>query len=977
MCWSWRGHDSSIAVRTVTPNRQASRLHLRQLPIAHPYCLDLSATLVELQLPRPSTSVFMSTHIEAQVRQKLQQIQAVTLQKLAEDLACVKFPDRFGYRTLRRLGRNDEDQTTKGWPDAFVSTGPNEVDGIEATRQALTWSSHLKADLAHATDPKYRNLSGYVFVGGYPGNAPTSSELDEWLERFVAAGVDRTKVTILVGADLVAELCRPEYAAIRQVHLGLATTPTWFRLLGQLPIRERRLGLFQPTQDEYDALLVRPPAVISAVINELLTKGCALVQGYGAAGKTTLAELVARDVRIIPNPVWYHNLVQATEDTGGAGTLNEMTSLASRGTLFVIDNVHLDTSYANQMREHWSRHLAPLGARLLLLGRRIHASTSKSGFAMPSYELRAGIPEMLAIADRLARRDGCILSPIPKEMADSWARIFGGSDDPEKTAVDLIAFTAAVDRQLARIADGDFRLSAADAVDAVRSRYLKPLQSSLELKNILRLAALAEFEIPLMDEQLPDPVVGLAEAINIFGLVVQDNVGLEARRHNRLVHAGVGPLLLEAAGANFNTKGERLSAVAQYPGLGRRISAAYKRAEPTGSTHNEFDQAVLAALRSSEWPERTVNLYDLGNLARYAVRKGAASPETIDAWIATTNTISRLFSRSPALPAITQFFTYAAMIGLPRATAALSAAMAKTPILDTLYASRASDVAALIRASPNGGDILARIDVQAWNKGQERSPAEPVSQTIFCCRFLEASNRPELACAPALHQVTLADSKLWDYRDPSHLSHILRLARPSHQISERLLKNLTASGWLAASFTTGNIGDLCGALLSLANHLEEPLRNLVLIKELQNRVMEELSNFPSKREKHSNRPICLLGGFQSLGGRCSPMPQIDWSTDPQAARLLDEVAHSESTDAIGMYEIQLWLGIKALHQLGHAPPGASPSRGQSFLTRLTVAPAPTSQARAIQSQLLGWLTELKEKNWKLETQRNVGAPAPT
>src|ERR1700687_3213656 len=100
-------------------------------------------------------------HIEAQVRQKLQQIQPVTLQKLAEDLACVKFPDRFGSGVLRRPGRNDEDQTTKGWPDAFVSTGLNEVDGVEATRQAQTWRSHLEADLAHAADPEHRDLSGY------------------------------------------------------------------------------------------------------------------------------------------------------------------------------------------------------------------------------------------------------------------------------------------------------------------------------------------------------------------------------------------------------------------------------------------------------------------------------------------------------------------------------------------------------------------------------------------------------------------------------------------------------------------------------------------------------------------------------------------------------------------------------------------------------------------------------------------------
>jgi hypothetical protein len=288
----------------------------------------------------------MSSPIEAQIRQKLQQIYPVTLQKLAEDLACVKFPDRFGRRVLRRLGRNDEDQTTKGWPDAFVSTGPNEVDGIEATRQAQTWKSHLEADLTHAADPRYRNLSGYVFVGGYPGDAPTEAQIDNWVNQFVAVGLDRAKVTILVGADLVVELCKPEYAAIRQLHLGIAAAPDWFRLLGRVPINDRRLGLFQPTQEEYDTGLVRAPTITDAVIEDLLTGRCTLVRGYGAAGKTTLAELVARHERIAPNSVWYADLAQATEETAGAAPLNEMTELAARGTLFVVDNVHLNPDYA-------------------------------------------------------------------------------------------------------------------------------------------------------------------------------------------------------------------------------------------------------------------------------------------------------------------------------------------------------------------------------------------------------------------------------------------------------------------------------------------------------------------------------------------------------------------------------------------------------------------------------------------------------
>jgi hypothetical protein len=907
----------------------------------------------------------MNSHIEAQVRQKLQQIHPVTLQKLAEDLACVKFPDRFGVRVLRRPGRNDEDQTTKGWPDAFVSTGVNEVDGIEATRQAQTWRSHLEDDLKHAGDPKYRNLSGYVFVGGYPGDAPTPAQIDDWVDRFVAAGLGRTKVNILVGGDLVAELCRPEYAAVRQAHLGLAAAPDWFRLLGYLPISDRRLGLFQPTQEEYENGMVCAPAVTDAVISDLLTGGCALVRGYGAAGKTTMAELIARHERIAPNSAWYVDLVQTTEEVGGAALFNELTELAARGTLFVVDNVHVNPDYAGQIHDHWARHLAPVGARLLFLGRRTHRSASRPSSAIPCHELRAGVSEMLAVAGRLAAREAHTLPPVPPQTTDAWARIFGGSDRPAETAVDLIAFTAAVDRRLKQIAAGDFRLSAVDAVDAVRARYLQPLQRNRELSNILRLAALAEFEIPLTDEQFPDPVTGLTESVNSLGLVVHDDLGLEARRHYRLVHAGVGPLLLEAAGARFSQREERLAAACQSPGLGRRISAALRRIEPQGNARRECDQAVLNALCSSTWPNQTFTFYELGQLAGHAVHEGLASPEVVDDSIIASNAIPRLLSRAPAVPALNQFLAYAARVILPRAAAAVGASTARPPLLHVLGCSRASDVAALIRAAPNGPEILNRIDADSWNNGQARSPAEPVSGTISACRFFEASNRPELARVPALRQVGLADPKLWDHSDASFLSHILRFAQPNRAEAERLLNALASSGWLSTTVTDGIIGHLCGALLSLANYLDPALRNLILIPELESRVYRELS-LPLADRKHSNRPICLVGGFDVLGGKFNRVPQLDWSADPKGEMILNEVAHSETTDAIGMYEVQLWLGLKALHRLGQGPDTVPPTRGESFLTRLGAAMPPTSEAEAIKNGLLGWLERLREVGWSLD-----------
>jgi hypothetical protein len=87
---------------------------------------------------------------------------------------------------LCRVGRNDEAQTTKGWPDAYVRTAKGIVDGVEATRQKQSWEDHLREDLANAADQKHDRLSGYFFVSGYPEHNPARKEVNAWIDRFAA-----------------------------------------------------------------------------------------------------------------------------------------------------------------------------------------------------------------------------------------------------------------------------------------------------------------------------------------------------------------------------------------------------------------------------------------------------------------------------------------------------------------------------------------------------------------------------------------------------------------------------------------------------------------------------------------------------------------------------------------------------------------------------------------------------------------------
>jgi hypothetical protein len=314
--------------------------------------------------------------------------------------------------------------------------------------------------------------------------------------------------------------------------------------------------------------------------------GAALVRGYGASGKTTLAELIARHHRVAPNAVWYADTARANAEYAGAAALNEMVELAGPGVLIVVDNVHLDDSFAARVRDFWLRHLKPMQTRLLMLGRKTQGSDRRRGDSISFYELRAGVDEMLAVVKRLSARQALVLDEPPEDVTRAWAWTFGGSDHPDIAAVDLIAFTAAVDRRLSDFAHGDYRLSAPDAVEAVRARYLHALHSDGELGNVLRLAALAEFEIGVSDDQLVEPLRGLSHSVNDLGIVVHEDVGLERRRLYRLVHPGVGPLLLAATGG-FDSRADRLAAVGQSPGLGRRMAATLKRTDSGASAESE------------------------------------------------------------------------------------------------------------------------------------------------------------------------------------------------------------------------------------------------------------------------------------------------------------------------------------------------------------------------------------------------------
>lgn len=919
-----------------------------------------------------------------QIKKGLQHMPAQRLQVLAEHLAVLKFSDRFRDRVLVKNGRNGDSQTTKNWPDAYVVGADGKVDGIEATRDKTIWQKHLREDLKKAADPDEHDLSGYVFVGGYPNEGPSAADVETWIAKFEQVGVPKDKVAILVGFALAEELRDARYAQIRRNFLGIPTKPKGFDAMSGLLTSEPGQDDFQATPDDFSNGRVGAPPLLDTVLDQLEQTGACLVRGHGAAGKTTLAQLVAHSERIAPSPSWILDLTNPAFDLSTA--LESMVEWAGKEVLFVIDNIHLDETAAKRIVEHWRSFLQPLGARLLLLGRKTSVESAGDLAGLKALQLRAGVIEMKAVVGRLCRREGVDPPDLSQEDVDNWAQIFGGSRDPDHVAVDLIAFTAAVISKLTFILRGDVRLRAEDAVEGVKARYLNRLTDDNERSDLLRLASLAYFEIPLHAELLAHRS-DLSKSINTLGIVLMEQTGLEERKAYRLVHHALGDLLLKAA-PEFDVGAELAAVAGLNPSVGVRI-IRYRGGQPDKVA---IETAMQESVRTDGWMTTVRDSYDLAGVIRYALRQEGQSAKALDDKLVAKGWLAALISRIRRLGGINVLAGQLAKSGLVGSLETIGrlAADPKSDVHQTLLLAYPSEVAALLRAHPQRDRVLASIKTDPWNGRQAKLPAETADVAVSAGLEFERLGRAELAMIPCLRVINTNDAKLWWRCDVSHLSHMLRLTGHPQPQTDQLIDTLDDAGWLEAVYRHGTLGPMCGGLMSMANHLPADQRCKLLTPHLTARVIEELKpefwinhgfeevqNRYAKwiprtasRHDHGNRrwladkflsrPVCLLGSFVCLGGAVET-PAIDWDP-PLLERMFRGLQKSDET-LLGMYELQFWVGLKTLAEQGHGPAAITAKEGERFLKALVGSEPPTSAAADIKAMLMGWLRARQAEAW--------------
>jgi len=528
-------------------------------------------------------------------------------QRLLECYVHLVYPQRF--KNLVPLGRTRSDVPVKGWPDVLSLSSDGRMDVAEATHSSA-WPTHLEEDLEKAESLGKGRLASFLFVAwsnepspltDHKGINPRYEKLMKYRDRLVALEIPPDRINFVFKKQLVRALTAPRFASVLKEVLGLPCHSLPFRLISQDPRifgQTKRRDVFAPAREEYLSGLVHRPAIADQVEQGLESTGWQWVRGRGAAGKTVLAIQIGLRYESRLQPAYYLDLAET--DTSASEALDAITTHADDRVLFIIDNVHLDQSFARDVFDHC--RVDSKGSHLLMLSRDVSFSDPK-GVVGPLDELAGDALPLEVTADdlagvflRLARRlHPDYISQPSHETLQQWNDLFGG---------DLIAFSAAVVQRLRQLIQGDWRLQAQDAAKYVKETYLEKASEG-ELLNLLRLAVLA-----LLEVSVPEDAIDLAKIRPFLrsGLVQRLARGSDGQYEQyHLVHPGLGDLLLTAASYSGQELNQFISEQFRYvtslsPFCGTliatRLESANREQEAIAVLKSivESDQALVTAL---------------------------------------------------------------------------------------------------------------------------------------------------------------------------------------------------------------------------------------------------------------------------------------------------------------------------------------------------------------------------------------------
>lgn len=477
-------------------------------------------------------------------------------QRVAEDIMKIKFGG--AYNDLRPQGRNAKDQTTKGYPDAYVRLADGRYCIVEVT--VGDWRVHLDDDLsklAKLGQNKVAEIAIFVIqnadllIPQKNANKEKTEKSEEYYRgELEKLGIPPEGVRFFFLNQIVREIRQPRYAQILN-ELGLPVSVSPFQLVSKIPSRSPS----EPTLEEYQEKRVIAATRYKALKRALTPHSAVVITGLSGVGKTTLAVAAAHAWSAKPGrPSIYLDL----QDYGQNNSLIQdivrlLTVFGSGHTLFVVDNCHL------------------MGPRLLSQIVAAHRDANdRPTLLLVTHALDFAVEQSL----KQDRPQSHTIINVKLDAGDIGAayrlichRIFGSYEfyRPSRCelenwlqiAPDLLTFSLALQDQKEAIQSGlSPSLSSVGARSFVEQNYISG--SSAEDREALAVIALcATYEMPAsltsLSSRVPD---GLMKRRLVFEMTTRYGV----QKRYRLAHDKLGNLILDCLSVDRKTLRDKVLA---------------------------------------------------------------------------------------------------------------------------------------------------------------------------------------------------------------------------------------------------------------------------------------------------------------------------------------------------------------------------------------------------------------------------------
>jgi hypothetical protein len=554
------------------------------------------------------------------------------------------------------------------------------------------------------------------------------------------------------------------------------------------------------------------------------------------------------------------------------------------------------------------------------------------------------------------------VSSPPQDVLQQWHKLFGG---------DLIAFAAAAAQRLKQLGVNEWTMQAQDAARYVQQAYLAHADEA-ERRNLLRLAAGAQLETDVPEEAL--------ETVKIEPFLASGLVHFVGRGRNnrygvyRLVHPGLGDLLLSAAGYADGGLSQFIFEQFQYIAKHNPIAGSGIAARLESANRTQEAAAILKGIVESENGfEVALASYGLQytrNNSERLIRLGVLSKKELNQKL--TAVVSKMYAgalRTP-LKDLASFLKYAEQ-HFPAVWHGLVAALQRTEALKVLNEEAVSTplnhLHSFFDTEIIGPKVLASIHKSVWDKSRLNKRLDTLDSITAFANKLHRFGRSELLEAPAISMIKHAEPQHWHLQGVNldHFSLMMQWGQAAGtEAILHLLTNVAISSWLQEKYATPPSYEIAAALFRIWSYYDEPILAQFQTEALKLRLRNELKNWNWTSPENLSGALQLFGVSALIGMRVDNInptwPDTDEVND--AARITIPDAESEN---IGQMTIQFWVGLRVMAAMRPDRIHIQSWFGDSLLKLWKNSTGTTNKQIKLNNRMIHWMERCASRGWEL------------